>query len=97
MSDGQGNNIILSKQTDSQDYTIATKGDEYAFVYLPHGNKVEVSLEKIPGTKKIKLIWFDPRTGKKTEIGVKAVKASFEANLPSSGKNNDWILIMERN
>jgi hypothetical protein len=65
-------------------------------IYLPHGNSVEVSLEKISGTKKIKLIWFNPRTGKKTGIGTKAAKGSFVATPPSSGKNNDWILIMER-
>ena len=90
------NSIILTEQTDSKDFAIATKGDGYAFVYLPHGNNVEVSLEKIPGTKKIKLIWFNPRTGKKTRIGAKATKGSFVANPPSSGTNNDWILIMEK-
>jgi hypothetical protein len=57
------NTIILTPQTESKDYAIATKGDRYALIYLPHGNSVEVSLEKISGTKKIKLIWFNPRTG----------------------------------
>lgn len=90
------NTIILTPQTESKDYAIATKGDRYALIYLPHGNSVEVSLEKISGTKKIKLIWFNPRTGKKTGIGTKAAKGSFVATPPSSGKNNDWILIMER-
>ncbi|WP_416349536.1 putative collagen-binding domain-containing protein [Proteiniphilum sp.] len=36
--------IILTPQTENKNYTIMTKGDGYVFVYLPHGNSVEVSL-----------------------------------------------------
>ncbi len=87
--------IILTPQTDIKDYAVATRGKDYAFVYLPYGSSIDVSLEKIPGARRVKLSWFDPRTGEKKLIKRVRAKGIYKAEPPTSGHGYDWILILE--
>ena len=50
---------------------VATRDLEgsYAMVYVPVGRQFEVRLDKLTG-EKLRMWWFDPRTGKAQEIGV---------------------------
>lgn len=38
--------IIVTEQTDIKDFAIATQEKDYAFVYLPNGNNVGVTLKQ---------------------------------------------------
>lgn len=88
--------IILSVQTDNSDIAVATRSRDYAFVYLPNGNKIEISLEKIPDAISLRLRWFNPRTGKITQVGEVYAKGSYIAQPVTSGIGNDWVLILEK-
>ncbi len=87
--------IVLSLQMFATDVAVATRGNGYALVYLPNGNNIEVSLEKIPGAQKLKLQWFNPRTGEMTAIETLPAKGKYQTKSPQSGRGNDWILVME--
>lgn len=89
-------NVILTPQTDIKDYAVATSGKDYSLVYLPFGNSIDVSLETIPEAKRLKLFWFDPRTGGKKFIKRTRAKGLFKATPPTSGAGCDWILIVEK-
>ncbi|MBM3862089.1 MAG: hypothetical protein FJ395_20890, partial [Verrucomicrobia bacterium] len=39
--------------------------------------------------------WFDPRTGKTTVIGEFAIAGEREFTPPTSGENNDWVLVLD--
>jgi hypothetical protein len=45
--------------------------------------------------KTLRASWYDPRTGKSTPIGEFAKTAVREFKPPSSGENNDWILVLD--
>jgi hypothetical protein len=72
----------------------ATRGDDYAFVYLPVGGRVEVRPEAIQG-RCLNASWFDPRTGQTTALGTPAKKSTLEFEAPSSGRGNDWVLVLD--
>ncbi|NMB72757.1 MAG: DUF4038 domain-containing protein, partial [Bacteroidales bacterium] len=71
-----------------------TRGEDYAFIYLPTGNKIWVVMGKIKG-KRVTASWFDPRTGEKNLIGVFKNKGIQQFSPRSSGRGNDWVLILE--
>ncbi|WP_436416477.1 putative collagen-binding domain-containing protein [Petrimonas sp.] len=75
---------------------IQTQGINYVFVYLPNGNNIDISLETLPKAKRLKLYWFDPRTGKKTYIRRVPAKGKFTTKAPTTGYGCDWILIVEQ-
>lgn len=66
----------------------------YAMVYIPTGSKVDIDLSKFTGTR-IKAYWFDPREGTSNCIGTfkHGITASFDP--PSSGRGNDWVLVLD--
>lgn len=87
--------IILTKQQAIGDMAVAVQGKGYAFVYLPNGNPVDILLETLPEATTLTLQWYNPRTGQYTLIGEVAAKGSYRAEPISSGKGNDWILVMD--
>ena len=67
----------------------------YAFVYLPSGKtNVTINTGKLSG-KKLVAWWFDPRTGKTKKSGRFAKTDTCEFTMPSSGANNDWVLVLD--
>lgn len=87
--------IILTKQQAIGDMAVAVQGKGYAFVYLPNGNPVDILLETLLEATTLTLQWYNPRTGQYTLIGEVAAKGSYRAESISSGKGNDWILVMD--
>ena len=74
-------------------HTCAGRGDRYAFIYLPLGLPVRAYLDKLGG-KAVRAAWFDPRTAEtKTFAVVPPAETLFVP--PSSGKGNDWVLILD--
>jgi len=89
--------IILTPQDNIGDMAVGTKGNGYAFIYLPNGNPVDISLQKaVPDISECKLQWFNPRTGKYTFIKNTSTEHNFHALPPSKGIGNDWILVVCR-
>jgi hypothetical protein len=73
----------------------ATRGEDYAFIYLPYGQNVQVTLGKISG-RKIKAWWFNPRTGRAESIGTFSNEGTKEFDPPGEARRgNDWILVLD--
>ena len=89
----QGEDFALEMKYDSK---TLVPGKDYAFVYLPYGNSIDISLEKISGAKRLKLFWFDPRMGKKKFMKKVHARGIYRAKPPTSGYGRDWILILKK-
>ena len=74
----------------------ATRGSDgsYAFVYTAAGKPVNVHMEKISGPM-VKAYWYDPRNGSVELIGEFPATGTREFTPPSSGAENDWVLVLD--
>jgi hypothetical protein len=87
--------LIASGQGERYERLIATRGKNYAFIYTYTGRDMSINAQKL-ASDKVKASWFDPRTGKVTEIGTFENKGALTFNPPGEKKNgNDWILIID--
>ena len=87
--------IIGNTQGEKYACQIATRGKDYAFVYVYNGGNIEVSLGKIEG-KNITASWFDPRTGEIEKIGQFQNQGQKEFDPPGDpADGNDWVLILD--
>lgn len=75
-------------------YMSATRGDTYAFVYFPNGLPAEIAMGVLPG-ERVSAAWFDPRNGTSQPIGEYDNKQQMKFNPPSSGRGEDWVLIID--
>ena len=71
----------------------------YAFIYTATGAKLVIRMvdriyEKLSGNA-IKAYWYDPRLGTSTYIGEFPKTESREFTPPSSGRGNDWVLVLD--
>lgn len=66
----------------------------FAMVYAPVGRSFKVRMDKIQG-EKVKAWWFNPRTGKATEIGEFANTGELAFNPPDPGELLDWVLVLD--
>jgi len=74
----------------------ATRGDGYAFIYMPMGHSFTVRLGAISG-KTIRASWFDPRTGGTQPVGTFANTGTREFTPPGRpGPDNDWVLVLDK-
>jgi hypothetical protein len=71
----------------------ATRGDGYAFIYIPTGTPTKVVLGKIAGAE-VKAAWFDPRLGTSAELGTFPNTGTKEFTPPSAGRGHDWVLVL---
>jgi hypothetical protein len=76
----------------SGDRVRATRGDGYAFVYVPTGKPVTIALGKISGDK-VDAWWFDPRDGSARAIEAVSNQGTREFTPPSA--DLDWILVLD--
>jgi hypothetical protein len=51
-------------------------------------------MTKVSGDQ-VKAWWYDPRTGKATQIGTYESTGEKTFTPPTSGKNNDWVLVLD--
>jgi hypothetical protein len=86
--------IIAPAYYPETDYLVATQGDGYAFIYFPTGWSADIILDKI-GADKITAYWYDPRTGESKLIDTFPGKGSIKFTPPSTGRGNDWILVLD--
>lgn len=68
----------------------------FAFVYSPRGEKFTVDKGRIRSALiRVKEIWYDPRYGISYPIHTGNTAAYQTYTPPTSGRGNDWILILE--
>lgn len=87
--------IIAGDNGLKYDYLIATRGNDYAFIYTYTGRNIPVQMGKISG-EKLKTSWYKPTDGTITEIGEfenKGVREFDPPGEPTDG--NDWVLILD--
>lgn len=71
----------------------AARGEKYAFAYSPYGLPVRVYLDRLCDTP-VKVSWFNPRNGECEAFDILPPEECLVVP-PSSGKGNDWVLIMD--
>ena len=79
---------------DGNDKIVATRGDDYAFIYSAQGRKFTVNLGKISG-EQIQAHWFNPRTGTTMDAGKFANQGRREFTCPAEGFGADWVLVLD--
>jgi len=88
--------LLVKVQKDDENFIASTRSKEggYAFLYFPTGQSTLLDLSSLKS--KNHLSWYDPRTG--VSIPEKEVRTStgnLEVNPPSSGRGNDWVLVIK--
>jgi len=66
----------------------------YALAYIAEGQSISLDLTPLAGFY-AKAYWLNPRTGAPTAIGSVACSPSVNFTPPSSGLDNDWILVLD--
>jgi len=85
---------LLADNYAGSNYMAATRGEAYAFVYIPNGLAANVVLGKVAGTR-VNASWFDPRTGSWIDAGERANEGAATYVPPSAGRGNDWVLVLD--
>lgn len=76
-------------------YMVASRGEDYAFVYSPCGLDFELKLGILKG-KSLVVNWFNPKTGEYTYIGCIENEGVHKFSPPASGRGEDWVLVMDK-
>lgn len=85
---------IVINGEECQGRSARTSNENSAIVYLPQGGRVIVSTEKLAG-EKFRAHWFNPRQNSAQLIGTYKRSPQLEFQSPSSGRNNDWLLVLD--
>jgi hypothetical protein len=87
---------LLNENYDGANYISAAKGirNDYAFMYTPNGLDIRVNTGMLNGNS-VKAYWYDPRNGTYKFTGEKSTGGIAEFVPPSSGRNNDWVLVLD--
>ncbi|SEO83158.1 glycoside hydrolase family 140 protein [Paenibacillus sp. OV219] len=74
---------------------VATRGENYGLIYSPNGIPFRASLRSWAGSH-VSASWFDPRTGEYSAIGEFLSREEEKVKLtpPTSGRGNDWVLVL---
>ncbi|MBM3887571.1 MAG: DUF4038 domain-containing protein [Verrucomicrobia bacterium] len=88
--------VIAGDAGTGADHLQATRDAQgsYAMVYSPSGKPFKVRMDKIAGAK-VKASWFNPRNGEASAIGDFTNTGEREFTPPTSGENNDWVLVLD--
>ena len=88
--------LIAGDTLKGTDHIQACRGDDgsYAFVYSASGKQFTVDLSKLT-CERLHTWWFDPRTGAATDAGDLARDGKKDFTPPSSGRGNDWVLVLD--
>jgi hypothetical protein len=95
--------MIISGQGSCGSYVPVIRGKSHAFVYIPTGNQITLTLGKISG-QKIKGWWFNPRTGIAKPIGEFENTGEKSFDVPGmseelswlrTGRGCDWVLVLD--
>jgi len=65
-----------------------------AMVYSPLGRPIQVRMDQLNASR-VAVSWFDPRTGESTPYGMFESHGTRTFTPPSSGEDNDWVLVLK--
>jgi len=85
---------LIAENYEGANHLRATRGIDYAFIYSPNGLEIKVNMGKISG-KKVRAYWYDPREGSTAFIGEYDNEGVHSFMPPSSGRGNDWVLVLD--
>ena len=86
---------LIAENGERYNRLLATRTDDYAFIYNYNGREMKINMGKINGDK-VKASWFNPRTGEETVIG--EVENTGVQTFKPEGEvedGNDWVLILD--
>ena len=88
--------IIEKGQGEKGEYVCACRDSAgtYAFIYLPVGKAIRVS-SRCFKSGIVMGWWFNPRNGEARSIGQLKRRASMEFTSPTTGIENDWVLVLD--
>ena len=87
---------LLSENYAGANYISAAKGNKYAFIYTPNGLDIKVNMGILnAGGCSVIAGWFDPRNGLYHFAGVYKNENIITFIPPSSGRKNDWVLVLD--
>jgi len=76
-------------------HVASARGDGYAYIYSPLGAPVKAVFGAL-GFRTVKASWYNPRNGL-TQVSMILPGQGFNLMIPpSSGKGNDWVLILDK-
>lgn len=85
---------LIAENYEGANHLQATRGKNYAFIYTPNGLNIKVNMGKISG-ETVRAYWYDPRTGGFQFIGTYENKGILTFVPPTSGRENDWVLVLD--
>jgi hypothetical protein len=87
--------VLESDPGQGTDHLQATRDSEgrYLLVYSASGQPFTLKLDKLAG--RARAAWYDPRTGKSTDVGNVDNKGTHRFTPPTSGPGNDWVLTLD--
>jgi len=72
----------------------AARDGSFAFIYSPRGEQFTVDKSFLTG-EVVSESWFDPRYGITYRIHASHTKGIQTYTPPTSGRGNDWLLILQ--
>jgi hypothetical protein len=86
---------LIADQGERYDYQVATRGENYAFIYSYNGRNIKANMGRISG-EEVKASWFSPRNGEVTELGSFSNEGVQTFDPPGEQEEgNDWVLVLE--
>ncbi|UBM58027.1 glycoside hydrolase family 140 protein [Marinilongibacter aquaticus] len=88
--------LLDGEQVKDKQYVSASRdgAGTYAFIYFPQGQTKNVDTHALAAAR-LRVWWYDPRTGASFLKGELQNYGSFSAVPPSSGEGNDWVLVID--
>lgn len=87
--------IAEGQNGEKYDYLVATRGNDYAFVYSYNGRAIPVQMGKIEG-KQVVASWFNPKNGEYTKIGSFENSGIQSFDPPGDpGDGHDYVLVLD--
>lgn len=87
--------IIYGINTDDENHIQSAIANDKSFmlIYLAKGQRVQVNMKKLHNS--MKATWYNPRDGKTVKIGKFKNDRLQDFTPPSTGANNDWLLVLD--
>ena len=88
--------MVLGKQEENNDYVSVTRDalGTYALFYFPTGKTTTVDMSALKGSEFLSW-WYDPRTGNAYKASPIKSSSTLVIEPPTSGKGQDWILVID--
>lgn len=91
--------LIVEVQQDDETFVSATRNQSgsFAMFYFPNGKSISINLKNLEG-QTFKMTWMDPRTGVEfagNDGSPLAKGTNLSISPPSSGRGNDWVMILD--